>query len=200
LDIYHEDSQLDPATLTNTNGPSFSKRTMRSTILLDDGQIIALGGMTEDTVTLQQNGIPLLSSIPYLGWLFSWQYRYHNKTNLILFLRPVIIRNEEGYKALTNQRYQYVMDQQNLIQAKGNILLPDIKPVTLDNQVPYDNLVPKQGNASVVQTPIVDVRPSAMTNVKTSPVLPSSNDTSTGANVSVLTGDTAPVTVTNVTK
>lgn len=198
LDIYQEDSQLDPATLTNTNGPSFSKRTMRSTILLDDGQIIALGGMTEDQITLQQNGIPLLSSIPYLGWLFSWQYRNHTKTNLILFLRPVIIRNEEGYKALTNQRYQYVMDQQNLIQAKGNILLPDIKPVNLDNQVPYDNLVPKQGNANAVQTPILDVRPSA--NVKTSPIMPSANNTATGANVSVLTGDTAPVTVTNVTR
>lgn len=169
LDIYQEDSKVDPSVLPSaTNGPSFLKRTMRSTILLDDGQIIALGGMTQDTVSLQQNGIPILSSIPYLGWLFSWQSRSHTKTNLVLFLRPVIIRNAEGYKALTNQRYQYVMDQQNLIKASGNLLLPEIKPVTLDNQVPYDNLVPAQKDKNLVTTPLVDVRETVI-NKKTAP-------------------------------
>lgn len=202
LDIYQEDSQLSPNQPVNSaNGPSFLKRTMRSTVLLDDGQIIALGGMTQDQLSLQQNGIPILSSIPYLGWLFSWQARTHTKTNLVLFLRPVVIRNAEGYKALTNQRYQYVMDQQNNVQAKGNILLPDIKPVTLDNQVPYDNLVPAQKNTQPV-TPMVDVRASTVTNkqIKTSSTLPSATSSETGANVSVMTGDSTPVTVTNVTR
>lgn len=198
LDIYQEDSKIDPSTpFTSPNGPSFLKRTLRSTLLLDDGQIIALGGMTQDTITLTQNGIPILSSIPYLGWLFSWQSRSHNKTNLILFLRPVIIRNAEGYKALTNQRYQYVLDQQNLIKAEGNALLPDVRPVTLDNQVPYDNLVPKQ-KLNEVDTPLVDVRPGAMRNVKTTPIIPSSSSSSSRANVSALTVDNQPVTVTNV--
>jgi general secretion pathway protein D len=173
---------------------------MRSTLLLDDGQIIALGGMTQDIISLQQNGIPLLSSIPYLGWLFSWQSRSHAKTNLILFLRPVIIRNAEGYKALTNQRYQYVMDQQNLIQAEGNVLLPEIKPVTLENQVPYDDLVPNQKGEQVV-TPLVDVRPSAMVNKKTTTVMPGFTDSvNNKPNVSALSGDNPPVTVTNVTR
>ncbi|MCC2626118.1 MAG: gspD [Burkholderiales bacterium] len=204
LDIYQEDSQLSPNQPVNSaNGPSFLKRTMRSTILLDDGQIIALGGMTSDRISLQQNGIPILSSIPYLGWLFSWQSRTHEKSNLVLFLRPVIIRNAEGYKALSNQRYQYVMDQQNLVQAKGNILLPDIKPVTLDNQVSYDNLVPKQ-KAAQPDTPLVDMRASAVKAKApaTTTVMPTTSQgvPDTGANVSVLTGDSAPVTVTNVTK
>ena len=200
LDIYQEDSKIDPSTPFNSpNGPSFLKRTMRSTLLLDDGQIIALGGMTQDIVNLQQNGIPILSSIPYLGWLFSWQSRTHAKTNLLLFLRPVIIRNAEGYKALTNQRYQYVLDQQNLVKAEGNLLLPDIKPVTMDNQVSYDDLVPKQ-KLNEVDTPLVDVRPSAMRNLKTTPIMPSADSTTTGANVSALTGDSQPVTITNVNR
>jgi general secretion pathway protein D len=200
LDIYQEDSQLSPNQPANSaNGPSFLKRTMRSTILLDDGQIIALGGMTSDTISLTQNGIPVLSAIPYLGWLFSWQSRTHTKANLVLFLRPVIIRNAEGYKALTNQRYQYVMDQQNLVQAKGNILLPDIKAVNLENQVNYDYLVPKQKNVQP-ETPLVDVRAGTIKAKApaTTTTFPSVPDT--GANVSVLTGDSNPVTVTNVTK
>ncbi|MCC2644257.1 MAG: gspD [Burkholderiales bacterium] len=200
LDIYQEDSQLDPNILPNSpSGPSFLKRTMRSTILLDDSQIIALGGMTTDSISLQQNGIPILSSIPWIGWLFSWQHREHRKSNLVLFLRPVIIRNAEGYKALSNQRYQYVMDQENKIQASGNLLLPDIKPVTLDNQVPYDNLVPTQ-KATQPATPLVDVRASTIANKVNTGDLPSKNSSSTGANVSTLTGDTDPVTVTNVNR
>ncbi len=99
LDVYQEDSKVDPATLANTvNGPTITERTLRTTLLVDDGQIIALGGMTEDTIQIVQNGIPGLSEIPYLGWLFSWQQRTHSKTNLVLFLRPVIIKNAEGYR------------------------------------------------------------------------------------------------------
>lgn len=204
LDIYQEDSKIDPnQPANNPAGPTFLKRTMRSTLLLDDGQIIAMGGMTQDVLSLQQNGIPILSSIPYLGWLFSWQSRSHEKTNLLLFLRPVIIRNAEGYKALTNQRYQYVLDEENLVKAKGNALLPDMKPVTLDNQVPYDNLVPATKSNQPV-TPLLDVRASTIMNkpaaAASTTVLPSDNSSKTGANVSVLTGDSAPVTVTNVTR
>lgn len=151
MDIYQENSALDANQPVNqNNGPSFLKRNMRMTVLVDDGQIIALGGMTEDTITIQQNGIPGLSSIPYIGWLFSWQSRYHNKMNLVLFLRPVIIKNADGYKALTNQRYNYILGQENQVQAKGNIMLPSISPVTLDNQLPYSTQqVSGQSNPSL---------------------------------------------------
>ncbi len=142
LDLYQEDSSLDSSTKTNTAGPSFLKRTIRATILVDDGQIIAIGGMTRDDVAIVKTGVPFLSDIPYLGWLFSWQSRVHEKKNLVLFLRPVIIRNAEGYRALTNMRYQYVIDQQTMVQAKGNLMLPDINPVTLDNQLPYSSVLP----------------------------------------------------------
>ncbi len=162
LDIFQEDSKLDPNQVPNNpNGPSFLKQNMRATLLVDDGQIIAIGGMTTDQVSLTTNGVPLLSSIPYLGWLFSWQSRQHIKSNVVLFLRPAIIRNADGYKALTNQRYSYIMDQQNAVQAKGNLVLPEIKPVNLDNQVPYSlKSAPGNSNPSLNMNqnlPIVDL-------------------------------------------
>lgn len=209
LDIYQEDSKLDPNQPANSpNGPSFLKRNLRATILVDDGQIIALGGMTSDTVNLQQNGIPILSSIPYLGWLFSWQSRQHLKTNLVLFLRPVIVKNAEGMKALSNQRYKFVLDQQNQIKADGNALLPEIKPVNLDNQLPYDNKIPKQPTNTEVITPLVDVRPQTVSGQLTSSTLPSDNSTiilpnassnSANGNISSINSQ-EQVTVTNVVK
>ncbi len=163
LDVYQEDSQIDTSAQTATtdqSGPSFLKRNIRATLLVDDGQIIAIGGMTRDSIDLQKNGVPVLSSIPYLGWLFSWEKRTHVKQNLVLFLRPVIIRNIEGYAALSNSRYKYIMDQQNTIKADGNIMLPTINPINLDNQVPYDNVIlPKQPNKPTTKLPIVDLRP-----------------------------------------
>ena len=160
LAVYQEDSIVNPSGQTQAslqaNGPNIDKRNLKTQILVNDGQIIALGGMTQDQISLQSAGIPLLSSIPYLGWLFSWQSRSHIKTNLVIFLRPVIIRNEEGMKALTNQRYRYIMQQQGAIKATGNALLPNVDAVTIENQVPYDNKIPPQPS-SVPNTPILDL-------------------------------------------
>ena len=169
LSVYQEDSSLDPDQPTGVyanNGPNILKRNMKTQILVNDGQIIALGGMTSDSIQLQNSGIPVLSSIPYLGWLFSWQSRVHKKQNLVIFLRPMIIRNEEGMKALTNQRYRYIVDQQNMIQAKGNLLLPQIDAVTLDNQVPYGYKLPAQPVTTPTE-PIVDLRNNSATTAPT---------------------------------
>ena len=164
LDIWQENSLLDPNQPLNAsiNGPSFLRRNLRATVLVDDGQIIALGGMSSDSITITQNGVPGLSQIPYIGWLFSWERRQHIKSNLVLFLRPVIIKNIEGYKTLTNQRYSYIVGQESLAQIKGSWGLPEIKPVTLDNQVPYNihGPLPDQGNPSLnlnKNLPIVDL-------------------------------------------
>lgn len=168
LSVYEEDSKQDNTGLTPsllaTNGPNFTKRNLKTQILVDDGQIIALGGMTNDKIVLQNSGIPLLSSIPYLGWLFSWQNRQHIKTNMLIFLRPVIVRNSEGYRALTNQRYRYIMDQENTIKAKGNLLLPRIDPVNIENQVPFDNRIPPQPATTPPDNPVYDLRNSKQKN------------------------------------
>ena len=135
--------------------------------------------MTEDVVTMQMSGIPILSSIPYLGWLFSWQSRAHNKKNLVIFLRPLIIRNGEGAKALTNQRYRYILEQQKAVHAEGNLLLPDIKAVTFENQVPYDaQQIPAQP-FNPPEEPIVDTRLSTINKVNSTPIYKETNGNTT---------------------
>ncbi len=194
MDIYQEQSSLSADQPVNSaNGPSFLKRNLRATILVDDGQIIALGGMTSDAISLQQNGVPGLSSIPYIGWLFSWQSRVHTKQNLVLFLRPVIIKNAEGYKALTNQRYNYIMGEQNKVQAKETSVLQGVAPINLDNQLPYTlQKLPNQGNSSLnlnKSLPVVDLTNNGANVEKTSP-----------AAISVTTTKITPMAATNSTK
>ena len=196
LSVYQEDSSLDPNTPTGVfaqNGPNILKRNLKTQLIVNDGQMIALGGMTSDSVQLQNSGFPLLSSIPYLGWLFSWQSRTHKKQNLVIFLRPVIIRDSEGSKALTNQRYRYIMDQQNMIQAKGNALLPQINAVTLENQVPYDNKVPTQVN-TIPSEPIIDLTHGVQgTNLQpNNPASSSTTPIKTWSNNGVTVQQTAP--------
>lgn len=165
LDIFQEDSKIDPSSInSDPAGPKLIKQNMRAHLLVDDGQIIALGGMTQDSITFEKNGIPLLGSIPYIGWLFSWQSRIHEKKNLVLFLRPVIIKSKNGYAALTNNRYKYIVDKQNEISAKGNLILPEIKAVNLENQMPY-KYSPTQDDVKsnqVTNLPIVDLRSSSI--------------------------------------
>lgn len=156
LNIYQEDSKVDPGSLDKAN-PTILKRSMRTNLLVDDGQIIALGGMTSDEIQLQKRGIPILSDIPILGNLFKWQSRQHVRQNLVLFLRPIIIKNEEGYKALTNERYRYILDAQKKIAGSSSLVVPEVKAVTLDNQLPYKSEVPNQHLGSdELKSPLVD--------------------------------------------
>ena len=157
LDLYQEDSQVQAGTQNSAQGPTIEKKSMRTTLMVDDGQMIAIGGMTQDDVEITQNGIPLLMDIPYLGWLFSWQSRSHAKSNIVVFLRPVIVKSSMGYKALTNNRYRYVVGEEGSIQAKGNLLLPRIDPVTLENQLPYGKKIIPQGTPGAAPS-VIDMR------------------------------------------
>lgn len=161
LDLYQEDSQVEPGTQNAAQGPTIDKKSMRTTLMVDDGQMIAIGGMTQDDVEITQNGIPLLMDIPYLGWLFSWQSRSHTKSNIVVFLRPVIVKSAMGYKALTNNRYRYVVGEEESIKAKGNLLLPRIDPVTLENQLPYGTKMIPPGTPGAAPA-VIDMRSSTL--------------------------------------
>lgn len=111
LDIYQEASTvLDTA--DTTNGPTTSKRSIKSTVLVDDGAIIALGGLVEDTQSAGEERVPLLGDIPVAGQLFRYNTQKRAKTNLVVFLRPVILRDEGSYVDLTRSRYNDVRTQQ----------------------------------------------------------------------------------------
>lgn len=107
LEIEQEISSIAPsATLTSQAVDLITnKRSIKSTILAEDGQVIVLGGLIQDDVTHSDSKIPLLGDIPLLGRLFRSSKDTHIKRNLMVFLRPTVIRNATGLAALSGKKY-----------------------------------------------------------------------------------------------
>ena len=127
LKIYQEVSSVDPTTINNVSGPTTNKRSIDSTVLVDDGQIIVLGGLIQDSVSENVSKIPVLGDLPVFGNLFRYKSRTHNKTNLMVFLCPHILRNAKSYGGLTSERYDYISGEEKKSHPGSSFLLPDIK-------------------------------------------------------------------------
>jgi general secretion pathway protein D len=125
LQIYQEVSSVDNTTLSNAAGITTNKRSLESIVLVDDGQIIVLGGLIQDSLSTTKSKVPLLGDIPGIGNLFRYESRDHTKTNLMVFLRPYILRNAEASAGLTENRYDYLRGEQFKSQPQSNIILPD---------------------------------------------------------------------------
>ncbi|MDD4882703.1 MAG: type II secretion system secretin GspD [Gallionellaceae bacterium] len=108
------------------------KRSIDSNVLVDDGQIVVLGGLIEEQVQDTEDKVPLLGDIPGLGNLFRYNTRKHVKTNLMVFLRPVIVRDKETAADVTHARYDYILGVQEKATPRHKVLLPDIPPLTMD--------------------------------------------------------------------
>jgi general secretion pathway protein D len=81
-------------------------------VLVDDGQIIVLGGLLQDALSGGQDKVPLLGDVPVLGSLFRYDTRKRSKTNLMVFLRPTVVRDAAQASNLSNDRYNYVIGEQ----------------------------------------------------------------------------------------
>ncbi|MEP6502275.1 MAG: secretin N-terminal domain-containing protein [Betaproteobacteria bacterium] len=108
--IYQESSSVasTAATGTESAGPTTNKRAIETNVVVDDGKIIVLGGLIEDSDAVDREQIPLLSRIPYVGALFRNVSHTRKRTNLLVFLRPVIMRDAATAHALTMDRYDYI--------------------------------------------------------------------------------------------
>jgi len=89
-----------------------NKREIETTVTVDDGQIIALGGLIDENERRTIEKIPLLGDIPGLGELFKSRSRTRTKTNLMVFIRPTIVRSPADAQRLAGQRYDYIRNQQ----------------------------------------------------------------------------------------
>jgi general secretion pathway protein D len=112
MQIFQEASSIQPGTLSNASGPITNKRSIETAVVVDDGGIIVIGGLIEDSYGMGEDKVPLLGDIPVLGALFRYDTRKRTKTNLMVFLRPKIIRDAAAYQGLTNDRYDYVIGEQ----------------------------------------------------------------------------------------
>jgi general secretion pathway protein D len=123
LDIEQEISSVIGNTQNSPNGPTTSKREIKTQILAGDGQTVVLGGLIEDQVNKGDNRVPVLGSIPVLGHLFRSQSASKRKTNLLIFLKPTIIRTDEVLTGATAEKYRALRDQQVQFQRTRGILM-----------------------------------------------------------------------------
>jgi general secretion pathway protein D len=110
LQIFQEVSSVDSTSATS--GVTTKKRSIESTVLVNDGQIVVIGGLIQDSVEDGVEKVPGLGDIPLIGSLFRYNTRAHKKTNLMVFLRPTLLRSAQSVDSLTNDRYDYILGQQ----------------------------------------------------------------------------------------
>jgi general secretion pathway protein D len=124
--IYQETSAIDNSVAINTAGLITTKRSLDTNVLVDDGQIIVLGGLIDDNLQDSTEKVPGLGDIPLIGGLFRYKTRSHIKTNLMVFLRPTIIRNNEQSVSLAGDRYDYIRNEEITGQPKRTSVLPNM--------------------------------------------------------------------------
>jgi general secretion pathway protein D len=132
LTIFQEDASVKSATASAANGPTTSKSSIETSVVVDDGEVLVLGGLMKDEYADGQSKVPLLGDIPYLGNLFKSQERSRKKTNLMVFLRPIVMRNQDAANVLTLDRYDYMRQRQIESQPKESTLLPINEGPVLD--------------------------------------------------------------------
>jgi general secretion pathway protein D len=127
--IYQENSSISQT--VNSAGLITNKRSIDTNILVDDGQIIVLGGLIDDNAQDTEEKVPGLGDIPLIGSLFKYRTRSRVKTNLMVFLRPTVIRNNEQSVSLATDRYDYIRNAEVNAQPTKNDLLPNAGAPTL---------------------------------------------------------------------
>ena len=129
LQIHQEVSSVSDA--AGSAGITTNKRSIDTSVLVDNGSIIVLGGMIEDRVSDSVDKVPFLGDLPVIGALFRTVGRTHKKTNLMVFLRPYVMRSAEDSNHVSNERYDYIVQQQIAITPKKVWPLPDLPVVTM---------------------------------------------------------------------
>jgi general secretion pathway protein D len=148
LVIYQEVSSIQAGTLLNLNGPTTNKRSIESTVMVNDGNIVVLGGLLQDDFSGNQQKVPGLGDMPVLGALFRSDTRERKKTNLMVFLRPVIMRSAADSDALSFDRYDVMRGVQQSAQPTESETVPV-------NQAPVMAPLPKPEYKRLVPAPLM---------------------------------------------
>ncbi len=123
LAIYQEISAVQDKTLAA--GIITSKRSIETNVLVDNGQVVVIGGLIEDGFTDGEDKVPGLGDIPIIGNLFKTQSRKRTKTNLMIFLRPIIVTDAKASSLLTQDRYDGIRGLQERAQPAPSWILPN---------------------------------------------------------------------------
>lgn len=140
------------------------KRAIKTAVLAEHGQTVVLGGLVSDDVEFNRQGIPGLSSIPYLGRLFRSDTRSNTKRNLLVFIHPTIVGDANDVRRLSQQRYNQLYSLQLAMDKNGNFAkLPEqvddlynqkMTPPSIASKPKNYQQVPSGGKSSTITTPV----------------------------------------------
>jgi general secretion pathway protein D len=136
LDIYQEVSSVAALIGDSSSNPILNTREFTTSVLADDGEIIVIGGLIEQSDTTVRTKVPLLGDIPVVGNLFKSEGRDLGRTNLMVFIKPTIVRNSKDARNVTSRNYRYIRAEEFLREDGGSSLddfvaevLGDVPPI-----------------------------------------------------------------------
>ena len=156
MTIFQEQSSVkqDTAAGTTNAGPSTTKRSIENTVVVDDGAILVLGGLIEDRFITNKSKVPLLGDIPWLGALFRSESRERRRTNLMVFLRPIVMRDADAANRFSADRYDQIRGQQQTTQPPPSVLMPiNESPVLPPRPAASEPLAPLPAQAPTTDAP-----------------------------------------------
>ncbi|MDA7416787.1 type II secretion system secretin GspD [Xenophilus arseniciresistens] len=131
MTVFQEVSAVLPGTEAASNGPTTTKRSIESSVLVEDGSIIVLGGLLTDEYSSGQEKVPGLGDVPVVGNLFKSETRSRRKNNLMVFLRPTIVRDSLSGDAITADRYDMLRALQQSSQPASSAALNAVNAAPL---------------------------------------------------------------------
>lgn len=154
MKILQEVSSVEETSRNNPAGLTTNKRAIETTVTVDDGSIVAIGGLIQEAVSDGENKVPLLGDLPVLGWLFKYQQKQRKKTNLMVFLKPTILRDDAAARNVAGDRYDYVIGERQRQDGKLPLNAADAYQSTpaggLLQQLQQRGQLPLPGNSSTV--------------------------------------------------
>jgi len=145
LDIEQETSSL-AASVAGAADLVTNTRTITTSVFVNDGDVLILGGLIDDQLRESDRRVPGLGKIPGFGWLFRSRTSDRKKTNLMVFIRPTILKTPADARFQTNQKYRYIQDLQRQLAADPVMLMrefprPELPPLPEDQELPLPETV-----------------------------------------------------------
>jgi general secretion pathway protein D len=143
MTVFQEKSDVEST--SSAQGPTTTKSSIETTVVIDDGQTLVLGGLLKDQYGDETSQVPGVGDVPVLGNLFKSRSRKREKSNLMVFLRPVVMRTEEASNLMTLDRYDYMRQRQiDVAPVKSGVLsineAPLLPSLKLSPQLPMPSV------------------------------------------------------------
>ena len=158
LDVEQEVSTVSPS--TQGSDIITNKRAITTTVMVEDGGVVVLGGLIEESLQEDEQRVPVLGDIPVLGLLFRYNKTTKVKTNLMIFIHPQIMKDDAMVKSLTNEKYNYIRSKQLAVRENGVSLMDDEVSPLLPEMKEFLTLPPKyeetvEADDSIVMPPAI---------------------------------------------